>query len=270
MLLAAVVAGGAIPSPAAASPRAEPIPVLVVTDVGDAAQSTMPRELWRKLAVESLHARNATAESGTVLPDAAQCRSAGAAYAVLATFNRAMRLPGLAQDPDRAYAVARITVRDCATGDVWTKTVRIESDPISQAARIDPEASAEQIWDRVVRAAFAREPVVLAPPAATAAAVPSTAAVAHVTVARIVRIENGLVLLAGGRLAIGQQLRDIADSSGRPHEPIGLIVLSVDGKLAQASVTGPGTPNEGDAVEAAPAPAPPAPAAPTASPAPRP
>ncbi|HEX3549317.1 MAG TPA: hypothetical protein VHT53_03030 [Candidatus Elarobacter sp.] len=158
-LLAVALTGGAFEAGVAA-PRASAPPVLLVTDVGDGAQGTMPAALWRKLAIEALHARTTAAESGTALPDAAQCRGAGAEYAVLATFDRALRLPGLAQDPGRAYAIARITVRDCATGEVATKAIRIESDPIAPLERGDPEASAPRVWDRAVRAAFARDPIV--------------------------------------------------------------------------------------------------------------
>ncbi len=124
-LAAAVLAA----APAAAGTHAD-VPALIVTDVAPGARSTMPERLWRKLAVELLHARDVAADEGAVLPDAARCRGAHALYAVLATFDRAMRLPGLAQDPDRAYAVARITVRNCTTNDVATKMLRIESDPV--------------------------------------------------------------------------------------------------------------------------------------------
>jgi hypothetical protein len=115
--------------PAAAAPHGSAASaVLVVADVGENARRSMPAALWRKLAADYV-GRAASAEDGTALPDVARCRSANAQYAVLATFDRATRLPGLGQDTDRAYGIARFTVRNCVTGVVSpTKTVRVESE----------------------------------------------------------------------------------------------------------------------------------------------
>lgn len=236
--LAAALACALAAAPAAAAPRA-PVPaaVLVITDVGESAQRTMPAALWRRLATEYVGARTVTAEDGTALPDDARCRGAHALYAVLATFERATRLPGLAQDTDRAYGVARFTVRNCLTGTVSpTKTVRVESEPLSAADRGDYEPNAERTWERAVRTTLARDPLVLT------------------AVARVVRIENGTVFLeSGGGFVLNQVLRDFADATAKPHPPIQLVVLDVSGKYVQAGVVGSVTPHVGDYVEAAPA-----------------
>ncbi|MDB5070751.1 MAG: hypothetical protein JWM87_1862 [Candidatus Eremiobacteraeota bacterium] len=237
-LVFAATALAALPAgPAGAAPRtAVPASVLVVADVGETAQRTMPAVLWRKLVTEYVGAHPVTAEDGTALPDDAHCRSAHALYAVFATFDRATRLPGLAQDTDRAYGIARFTVRNCLTGIVApTKTLRVESDPLSEADRAGDESRAERTWEHAVRRTLAREPLVLT------------------AVARIVRIENGVVLLeSGGAFSVNQLLRDIADPNAKPHTPIELVVYEARGRYIAAAVVGKGTPQVGDYVEAAP------------------
>ena len=149
-----------------------------------------------------------------------------------------MRLPGLAQDTDRVYGIARFTVRNCLTGDRRAdQDVRVESDPLSEADRGDYEPNAERIWDRAVRATLARNPLVLS------------------TVARIVRVENGVVYLESGAggFAVNQVLRDFADADAKPHAPIELVVVDITGKYIQASIVGKAAPHVGDYVEAAPA-----------------
>jgi hypothetical protein len=277
---AAVTIAGVFAVPVAASPRADVPAVAIVIDVAESAQGTMPADLWRKLALAALHARSVRAERGTRIPDDAECRAVHAAFAVLAQFSRATRLPGFAQDPDRAYAVARLTIRDCVTGATASKVVRIESDPLTAADRIDPEAAAERVWDRPVRVAFQRDPVALPALAITAAppltATPPVAVAARggapAAIARVIRIEDGTIVVNGVPFAVTQLLRDYADGAGHPHAPIMLIVTGVDGRLATASVVGDGRPNIGDRVDAAPAAGatPAASTSPTPSPAPRP
>lgn len=195
----------------------------------------MPATLWRKLAVEYVGPHAVTAEDGTALPDEVRCRAAHATYAVLATFERAMRLPGLAQDTDRAYGIARFTVRSCLSGTVApAKILRIESDPLAEPDRAADEAGAARTWERAIRTALAHDPLPL--PA----------------FARVARIENGVVFLDGGRrFAVNQVLRDFADGDAKPHAAIELVVIEVSGKYVQAAVTGGGIPHAGDYVEAA-------------------
>jgi hypothetical protein len=219
---------------ALAAPRQVPATVLIVTDVGESGQPIMPAALWRKLVIEYVGARTVTAEDGTSLPDDTHCHSAKALYAVLATFDRATRLPGLAQDTDRVYGVARFTVRNCLTGMVSpTKTVRLESDPPSEASRGDFEPG-PRTWDRAIRTALAHDPLVLT------------------TVARIIRVDGAVVFLeSGGGFSLNQVLRVFADANAKPYaNPIELVVLDIAGKYVQATVTGKGTPRVGDYVEA--------------------
>jgi hypothetical protein len=208
--------------------------VLVTASVDENATRMMPQALWRKLATEYAGGRTVTAEDGTALADEARCRSARALYAVLATFERATRLPGLGQDTDRSYAVARFTVRNCLTGVVTpAKAIRLESDPLSEAARGDFEPNAERTWERSVRATLARNPLVL------------TSAFARIT-----RVDGGVVFLEGGKFQVNQVLRVFADADARPRAvPIELVVLDISGKLTQASVIGNVSPKIGDYVE---------------------
>ncbi|MEO7038804.1 MAG: hypothetical protein ABI186_02115 [Candidatus Elarobacter sp.] len=159
-------------TPAAAARRTPPAPVIrgpviVTVSVGENATATMPLALWRKLAAEYVGGHTVGLEEGTAPADDARCRAAHARYAVLATFDRATRLPGLAQDTDRSYAVGRFTVRDCATGALEpTKTIALESDPLTPADRgggiaLDPD----RLWARSVRATLAHNPLVLTSPA---------------------------------------------------------------------------------------------------------
>ncbi|HEY0383836.1 MAG TPA: hypothetical protein VGC72_16715 [Candidatus Elarobacter sp.] len=252
-VLAGLVLAGSAPARSAGTPPAPPA-VLVVADVGESAQRTMPGALWRKLVTDYLRARTVSVEDGTVLPDDARCRSAHAAYAVLATFDRAMRLPGFAQDTDRAYGIARFTVRNCLTGVVAAeKTVRVESEPLAGAARGEGDADvAAAMWQRAVQVSFAHDPLVLAPPALVAAVAPAAAAPAG-RVVRITNIVDGIVFLdGGGGFAVNQVLRDYAGRDARPHAPIQLVVVEVTRRYVAATVVGNGNPHVGDYVDTTP------------------
>ncbi|HEY6236560.1 MAG TPA: hypothetical protein VIW69_15785 [Candidatus Elarobacter sp.] len=237
VLAGLVLAAGA---PAASAVAPAPGTVLVVADVGESAQSTLPGALWRKLVVDYVGAHAVVAEDGTALPDEARCRSAHATYAVFATFDRAMRLPGFAQDTDRAYGIARFTVRNCQTGVVAPmKTVRIESEPLAEAARGEGDAAvAAGMWQRAVRMSLAHDPLVLAPPVHTA---------------RIASIIDGVVFLdITDGFALNQMLRDYADRNAHPHAPIQLLVVEVTRRYVATSVVGSGTPHVGDYVDTTP------------------
>ncbi len=238
--LAALALAAGVPAAPAGNPSPATI-VIVVADIGETAQRTMPGPLWRKLVADYLGARQAIVEDGTALPDEARCRSAHAAYAVFATFDRAMRLPGLAQDTDRAYGIARFTVRNCLTGVVaQTKTVRVESEPLTEAARGEGDAAvAAAMWQRAVQVSLAHDPLVLAPPVARAA--------------RITNIVDGIVYLDhGDGFTVNQMLRDYADRNAHPHAPIQLIVAEITRRYVSAAVVGNGTPRVGDYVDATP------------------
>ena len=242
-VLAGLLLAGAAPVAAAGGPVATTT-MIVVADVGESAQRTMPGALWRKLVADYLGARPVSVEDGTALPDDARCRSAHAEYAVFATFDRAMRLPGFAQDTDRAYAIARFTVRNCVTGVVApAKTIRVESEPLTQAARGEVDAAvAAAMWQRAVQTSLAHDPLVLAP---------ASAAVARV--ARIATIVDGTVYLdRQDGFAVNQVLRDYADREAHPHAPIQLIVVEITRRYVATTVVGSGTPHVGDYVDATP------------------
>jgi hypothetical protein len=254
-VLAAVplLAGLVLAAGAPAAPAGNPLPsasVLVVADVGETAQRTMPGALWRKLVADYIGARPLSVEDGTALPDEARCRTAHAAYAVFATFDRAMRLPGFAQDTDRAYGIARFTVRNCLTGVVAPiKTVRVESEPLTQSARGEGDASvAAAMWQRAVQVSLAHDPLVLVPPAALVA--PAGAAARSVRIANI--IEGTIYLDRADGFAVNQVLRDYADRNARPHVPIQLVVVEVTRRYIATTVIGNGTPHVGDYVDATP------------------
>ena len=234
-LVALLVLAWGVPG-AAAPARPNAATVLVVADVGESAQRTLPAAAWRKLVSDYVGPHVVAAEDGTALPDDARCRGSHALYAVLATFDRAMRLPGLAQDADRLYGVARFTVRNCLTGTVSApKTVRIESEPVSEARGEEPNVT--RAWEHAIRTALARDPLVLS------------------AVARVISIENGIVYLDNpGRFSVSQVLRVFASSSGKPYAtPVELVVLEVAGRFAQASIVGKTPPRVGDYVEPLPA-----------------
>jgi hypothetical protein len=238
---------------ASAGGPVSPAPVLVVADVGETAQRTMPGALWRKLVADYLGPRPVSVEDGTALPDDAHCRSAHAAYAVFATFDRATRLPGFAQDTDRAYGIARFTVRNCVTGIVApTKTVRVESEPLTQSARGEGDAAvAAAMWQRAVQVSLAHDPLVLAPPVAVVTTVDSV--VSAPRTARIANIVDGTIFLdRNNGFAVNQVLRDYADRDAHPHAPIQLVVVEITRRYVAATVVGNGNPRVGDYVDTTP------------------
>ncbi|MDQ6925954.1 MAG: hypothetical protein M3154_06940, partial [Candidatus Eremiobacteraeota bacterium] len=89
LVLAAVpfLAGLVLAAGAPAASAGNPPPstsVLVVADLGETAQRTMPGALWRRLVADYLGGHPVSVEDGTALPDEARCRSAHAAFAVFA------------------------------------------------------------------------------------------------------------------------------------------------------------------------------------------
>ena len=142
---------------------ADPPPrVVVVTDVGEGAQQTMPRDaLAQARRRVRRRAQRRRAKSGPRLPDEAQCRArARGVRGARDVRARARGCRGWRKTPDRAYgdrALHRTQLRHRhGSGD---KTVPIESDPLDDAARGELEPSAERTWERAVRTTLAREPL---------------------------------------------------------------------------------------------------------------
>jgi hypothetical protein len=240
---------------AGAAGSAPPVTVLVAATVGEGAQQMMPAALWFRLVSDYIGPAKIVSDIESTMPDQERCTSAHAAYAVLATFDRAPRLPGIAQDTDRAYAVARFTVRNCATGTVSVmKIVRLESDPVGESERAGP-VTAERQWARAVRLSLAHQPlgIVAAPKVAVATVAPSASVVAIATsapiVARVARFRDGIVYLEGaGRFASSQVVVDYASADGTPHPPIQLVIGELQRRAVTATVLGHGTPRAGDLV----------------------
>jgi len=241
MTAALVAAALAVSAPA----RGTPITVLVAAPVGEGAQQTMPATLWLRLVSDYVGPAKVVPDVESTMPDQERCRAAHAAYALLATFDRAPRLPGTAQDTDRAYAVARFTLRNCATGVVSPpKIVRLESDPVDGSDRTGDAAAAERQWSRAVHAALARDPLAL-----VKAAVAQTVAPA----ARVSRVRDGVVFFEGATAFTARQvLFDYADANGQAHVVVQLVVTEVERKYVAAIVLGRGTPHAGDYVSASP------------------
>jgi hypothetical protein len=92
-------------------------------------------------------------------PTLEQCRTVAATYAITAAFMPEPHLPGLAQSNKRRYAMARIDVLNCTTGErSRTAVVRFESEPMTAEK---PDFT----WARAVADTFARHPLDLDPSA---------------------------------------------------------------------------------------------------------
>ncbi|GAC1598167.1 MAG: hypothetical protein NVS3B28_30100 [Candidatus Velthaea sp.] len=227
-------------APAAAARRVAPVTILVAANVAEAARRTMSPELWARLVSDYVSASKVVQFSGAAAPTREDCRAAGAAYAVNATFELMPRLPGLAQDTDRKYGLARIDLLNCITGTATpTHVVRLESDPLSRANEGDFEPNVEITWARAVRDRLGREPLELT------------------GVARITRVDGPFVYIDGlnTNFTVNQVLRDFADKDTRPRPELELVISDINGKVIQAvwNPQAPGVvpPKAGDYVEPA-------------------
>jgi hypothetical protein len=209
--------------------------VIVSATVAGAATDTMPVKLWRKLVVDAVAPRTVVPDDEPSIADDARCRAAHAAYALLATFELAPRLPGLAQDPVRTYAIARVTVRNCATGTALpARVIPLESDPTAEPARGETEPNAARLWERPVRAALGHDALIA-------------------QTMRVVSVRKGIVLIERfGTFGINQVLRATPAPSSPARAAYELVVTDVTAKYLQATVLGRGDPRPGDTIEAAP------------------
>jgi len=248
--LALFVAGLVTGPAAAAGRRTAPVTVLVAAAVADSARRTMPPALWARLVGDYANASKIIPFTGTGPATRADCRAASAVFLVNATFELAPRLPGTAQDSDRKYAVAHIDLMNCITGaTVPQRTVRFESDPLSNANAGDFEPNVEFTWARAVRDGLARQPLELA------------------GVARITRVEGPFLYIdgVGSSITLNMVMRAFADKNGQPRVPLEMVVTDINNKFIQATydTMRPGMvpPQPGDYVEpvlrTVPAPAPP-------------
>jgi hypothetical protein len=239
VLFLALFVAGLTTSPApAAGRRTSPVTVLVAASVAESARRTMPPALWTRLVTDYVNASKVVPFTGTGAPTREDCRAANAVFAVNATFELAPRLPGTAQDSDRKYAIAHITLLNCITGTVAPeRAVRFESDPLSNANAGDFEPNVEFTWARPVRDRLAHDQLELA------------------GVARITRVEGPFLYIdgVGSSITLNMVMRVFADKNGQPRKPVEMVVTDLNGRFIQATydTMQPGVvpPQPGDYVE---------------------
>jgi hypothetical protein len=271
LLLAALVCCAA---PARGAGRGvEPVTVLVATTVGENARRTMPPELWQKLIDGFVYARNIVHFAGSGTPTIGDCKAAKAAYAVTAQFDLSPRLPGLGQDPDRKYAMARVTLLNCITGVASPeRTFQFESQPLSQAQAGDFEPNESETWSRTVQTRMGKlalEPGGLAgakratrvavitsttpagprgapasvtvtaraPANAKGAATTTTTTVQVERYARIKRVDGDFVYLTvtGYNLIPNEIMQTFADKDGNERPYLELVITEVSSQEIQAT-----------------------------------
>jgi len=229
---AAAPAGAALRHGAPASaPVPTAVPVVIYEAVAPSASGSMTPALWRRLVSEYVGGRPLVIEDDAEAPDEARCRSAHGLYALAARFEAAPYLPGLARDPGRLYGIVRLVVRNCITGTALPAHVAaIDGDPLAARKAGDDEGNAERLWERSVRAALGRGPLLRA-------------------VARIVAIHGNVALIErSGSFADDQVLHAVADAQGLPRAPFELVVIDAHGRQVAARITGAGQPHVGDYV----------------------
>lgn len=235
-LVVALLAGTA--GPAAA--RTAPVKVLVGATVADTARATMSPALWVKMIDDWVGATTVAFPSGP--PTLADCKAAGADYAVSAPFELRPRLPGMPNPMSgRVAARSHIVITNCFTGNVaYDQTVNFDSDP-SPAGAGDFESTPEITWSKNVPSTLARYPVFFP----------------HV--ARITQVRGPIALVdLHDDIKPGDVLRVFAGPDHKAKGPIYLTVTQIRGKFAEAmfsTLPGAPQPGVGDFVEPVPKPA---------------
>jgi hypothetical protein len=239
LLLAALAASAA---PVLAAGRGPvPVTVLVATTVSENARRTMPPELWQKLVDEYVFATKIIHFAGTGSPTLADCKAAKAVYAVTASFDLAPRLPGFAQDPDRKYAMARVSALNCVTGvPAPERTIRFESQPLSQAQAGDFEPNVSEMWGRTVRDRLGK----LSLDRAGAPETPGTPGAAGARggavvsgLARITRIDGATVFFTPGGYPLfpSQVVQVFANKDGVARPLVELVITDVTRREIEAT-----------------------------------
>ena len=219
--------------PAAAARN--PVTVLLATRVAPTAPESMTPALWRQIVSDYIDASTIAAYKGDDMPSLDACRAAGAVIAMTATFDGVARLPGIGNDPDRKYGVARFERLNCLTGaPMPAQVVRVTSDPPTEAGDFD---TPDNIWNRTIRAQLAHEGFALT------------------GIARIVRVDrlDAYIDAPGLKFVTGQVIRAFVDRDGKTRAPVELVVGEMVGKLYVASFDRKSSPppRVGDFIEAA-------------------
>jgi hypothetical protein len=180
----------------------------------------------------------------------ADCKAAGADYAIAAPFDLRPSWPGLANASGRVAARTHLVVTNCIAGTTsLDRTVMFESDVPSVASDGDFDSIPEVTWARGVPAALAKMPLTFE------------------RIARVMQITAPLALvdIKMGNVRAGDALRDFAraDRSLR-KTPIIMTVTQAFDKFLEVMFSSLGDkPSVGDLVE--PVPSTSTPAAPTST-----
>lgn len=231
LALAAAIAAGTLPASAAGSP----IRVLVWAPVAEAARETMSQALWTKY-VDAYVGGNVLPHAGPSEPTLADCRKAGADYAVVAPFELRPHLPGMQNASGRIAARTHVVVTNCITGTTsLDQPIALVSDTPSNASDGDFESAPEITWAHGVPAALAKVPLVFE------------------RVARIFSLSAPLALvdMKLGSVRVGDGLRDFAYADHRMRAtPILMTVTQVFEKYLEVLFPSNGDrPSLGDLVE---------------------
>jgi len=209
--------------------------ILVWAVVAEPARNTMSQALWTK-DVNAYVGGNVIPFAGDAAPLLADCKAAGADYAIAAPFDLRPSLPGLANANGRVAARTHLVVTNCIAGTTsFDQTVMFESDVPSIASDGDFDSVPEVTWARGVPATLAKLPLTFE------------------RVARVIKINSPLALIdiKLGSVHAGDALRDFAHADRSLRKaPIIMTVTQAFDKYLEVMFSSLGeTPNVGDLVE---------------------
>ncbi len=212
-----------------------PLRVLVWAIVAESARNTMSQALWTK-DVNAYVGGNVIPFAGDVAPTLADCKAAGADYAIAAPFDLRPSLPGLANANGRVAARTHLVVTNCIAGSTsLDQAVMFESDVPSIASDGDFDSVPEVTWAHGVPAALAKVPL------------------AFERIARVMQITSPLALvdIKAGSIHAGDALRDFAHADRSLRKtPIIMTVTQTFDKYLEVMFSSLGDkPGVGDLVE---------------------
>lgn len=230
----ALVFGHALPGLAAGSA----LRVLVWAVVAEPARNTMSQALWTK-DIDAYVGGNVIPFAGDAAPTLADCRAAGADYAIAAPFDLRPSLPGMANASGRVAARSHLVVMNCIGGTTaLDQTIMFESDVPSVASDGDFDSVPEITWAHGVPAALAKVPLTFE------------------RIARVMQITSPLALIdiKAGSIHPGDALRDFAHADRSMRKtPIVMTVTQTFEKYLEVMFSSLGDkPSVGDLVEPVP------------------
>ncbi len=197
----------------------------------------MSQALWTK-DVNAYVGGNVIPFAGDAAPTLADCKAAGADYAIAAPFDLRPSLPGMSNASGRVAARSHLVVTNCiGETTALDQTVMFESDVPSIASDGDFDSVPETTWARGVPAALARVPLTFE------------------RIAHVMQITSPLALvdIKAGSIHPGDALRDFAYADHRIRKaPIIMTVTQTFGKYLEVMFSSLGDkPSVGDLVEPA-------------------